>query len=145
MTVRWFRCALVLSVALVLGACTGEVAANSVEVGTCTTIESDDLFVGSIDAVDCNESHAEEVFALFDLPGDDFPGEAGVNDDAFEGCIGSRFESYVGVPFESSEVFVTFLAPTRESWDRADDRTVICLAFQGDGSLRTGSVRDLGR
>jgi hypothetical protein len=130
--------------ALVLAACGSDVAANDVEVGQCT---NQDLTgsVGEIDTVDCEESHTAEVFALFDLEGDDFPGAEEVTTLAIEGCTGDRFEAYVGLPYQESEIFSEPLAPSEETWNEADDRTVICFAVASDGSASEGSVKDANR
>jgi hypothetical protein len=111
-----------------LTACT-DVAANDLEVGDCT---SDDLTgaVGEVDTVDCDESHLFEVHATFDLEGDDYPGTTEVQELARDGCTGDRFEDYVGTPYAESEIYAEqFLVPTEQTWDDADDRTVICFAY----------------
>ena len=126
--------------ALALTACGSDVAANDVEVGQCT---NQDLTgsVGEIETVDCAEPHVAEVFATFDLEGDDYPGVDEVDTLATEGCTGARFEDYVGLPYEESEVFAAPLTPTEQTWNEADDRTVICFAVTSDGSETEGSVK----
>jgi hypothetical protein len=143
MTLRWRALAGTAMVAgLVLAACSNEPAANDVEVGACT---NEDLSgsVGEIDTVDCDESHTLEVFAVFDLDGDEYPGDEEIITMASEGCTGDRFEDYVGVPYQQSEVFAGWLPPSEATWNDADDRTVICFAGNQDGSPREGSVKGL--
>lgn len=127
-----------------LTACSKDVAANDLAVGDCT---NDDLSgaVGEVDTVDCAESHTAEVFAIFDIEGDDFPGTSEIQAQANEGCNGRRFEDYVGTPYTQSEIYSTYLVPTEETWNEADDRTVICLAVTQDGSATEGSVKDANR
>jgi hypothetical protein len=134
----------VVVLALGLTACSKEVAANNLEVGDCT---NQDLAgaVGEVDTVDCEESHTAEVFAVFDIEGDDFPGTAEIQTEAADGCNGDRFEEYVGVPYAESEIYSTYLVPTEETWNEADDRTVICFAVTQDGSPTEGSVEGANR
>jgi hypothetical protein len=134
----------VMATGLVVVACGTDVAANDAEVGQCT---DQDLTgsVGEIDSVDCAEPHVAEVFALFDLDGDEYPGTAEVQRLALEGCTGSRFEDYVGLPYAESEIFAGPLVPTEETWNEADDRTVICFAGSEDGSPTEGSVKGADR
>ena len=131
-------------VALVIAACSTEVAANDIEVGECTNQDMTSA-VGEIDTVDCSESHTAEVFAVFDLEDGDFPGTAEVSELATEGCNGSRFEDYVGISYTDSEIFSAPLAPTEQTWNDADDRTVICFAVASDGSAIDGSVEGAER
>ena len=143
---RWMIAGALLALGLVAGltACSGDVAANDLEVGDCTEEELSGA-VGEVDTVDCDESHTAEVFALFDLEGDDFPGTSEIQAEAAEGCNGDRFEDYVGTPYAESEIFSTYLVPTEETWNDADDRTVICLAVTDDGSATEGSVEGANR
>ena len=141
---RWMIAGALIVLALGLSACSKEVSANSLEVGDCT---NDDFTgaVGEVDTVDCADSHTAEVFAVFDVDGDDFPGTADIQAQAAEGCNGDRFSGYVGTPYEESEIYTTFLVPTEETWNEADDRTIICLAVTQDGSASEGSVEGANR
>ena len=85
--------------------------------------------LGSIDAVPCDDPHDFEVFALADYDDSDtFPGEDELNDFADGQCI-TDFLGYTGDDYLDSELFVTYLLPTIESWNSADrtDRTAVCL------------------
>ena len=141
---RWMIAGALIVLALGLSACSKEVSANSLEVGDCT---NDDFTgaVGEVDTVDCADSHTAEVFAVFDVDGDDFPGTADIQSQAAEGCNCDRFSEYVGTPYEESEIYTTFLVPTEETWNEADDRTIICLAVTQDGSASEGSVEGANR
>lgn len=144
-----FRRLMLVPALIVLGvglaACSStEVAANNLEVGDCTDQDLSGA-VAEVDTVDCDESHTAEVYEVFDIEGDDFPGSSEVNNLATEGCQGDAFEDYVGVPYAESEIFATYLVPTEETWNEADDRTVICLAVTADGSPSEGSVEGANR
>ena len=129
---------------LIIAACGNDVAANDVEVGQCS---NQDLTgsVGEIDTVDCEDSHTLEVFAVYDVEGNDFPGVEEITAEALEGCTGDRFEDYVGVPYAESDIFYDSLAPNEQTWNEADDRTVICFAVSSDRSATEGSVKDANR
>lgn len=92
--------------------------------------------------IGCEEPHDNQVFALFDLPDGDFPGDAAVADQARDGCLG-RFEDHVGTPYGDSELFAAWLPPTEASWE-AGDRQVVCVLFDADGPL-VGSQEGIAR
>ena len=60
------------------------------------------------------------------------------------GCF-AAFESYVGIPWESSELDIAALEPTEESWVEGDDREVTCAIVSYDGSKLVGSTRGSNR
>jgi hypothetical protein len=41
-------------------------------------------------------------------------------------------------------LYITWLAPTEESWDELDDREIVCMVASDNGNL-TGSMRGTGR
>jgi hypothetical protein len=133
-----------LAAMFVLAACGDDVPANEVEVGQCTNQDLSGQ-VGEVDTVDCEDAHTAEAYAVFDIDGDDYPGSEEVARLATEGCTGDRFEEYVGVSYAESEIFSTNLAPTEQTWNDADDRTVICFAVAQDGSATQGSVKGANR
>jgi hypothetical protein len=135
-----FPALLALACGSLLAAC-GDDEVPTAEVGDC--VQESELTGGSIDeisTVDCDDPHYAELIAKFDLDGDDFPGAAAVGTDAQEGCA-TRFEDYVGIDYASSIYFLAPVTPTEETWERADDREVLCFAYNPDGDI-TGSVED---
>ncbi len=98
--------------------------------------------VQEVPELPCDQPHWGEVYDLFDIDGDEFPGEAAVDAAAQEGCLAS-FAGYVGVEFAQSGLLVNYLVPTAESWAGADDREVVCFAYS-DGEPLTGSAQGLG-
>jgi|SRR5690625_4657087 len=109
------------------------------EVGAC--INSADLPDGEVDeinTVSCEEPHDLEVFHAFDLPEGDYPGETAVEEKAGEECI-AAFEEYVGIDYYDSELWITTIHPTEETWNAVDDRELLCLI---DGDETTSSVKD---
>ncbi len=101
--------------------------------------------VNTVQAVICDEPHDTEVYALFDLPGDDsapYPGDDSVDIDAENGCV-ARFEEYVGSAYETSALFVSTISPREATW-ATGDREVVCLVYNPEEQL-TGSVQGSGQ
>lgn len=128
---------------LLIVACSSEGDVFSLEVGACFDDPDDIEQVSEVPVVDCAEPHDNEVFAVFDLPDGDFPGIEAVQDASVDGCLGERFESYVGTPYPESEIFASALWPTDSSWS-AGDREVVCFLFE-PGEKLIGSQRNAGR
>ena len=121
-------------------ACQGNVF--SLEVGQC--FDDPDSFgeISDVEIVDCSAAHDNEVFHLFDIPGDDFPGSDTVSNLAGEGCS-NAFAGYVGTAYQDSDLFLQFLVPSEGSWDQ-DDREVVCYLYE-PGVRLTGSARNSNR
>ena len=99
--------------------------------------------VSELERIDCDEPHANEVFALFDSQSDDeFPGDDELNQEAFEGCTGERFEDYVGTSYAESRWYVDVILPTEGTWEERDDREIICYLHLEDGSEVDESAQD---
>lgn len=132
-------------VATVLAAGCAQGNVFELAVGDCFQHAEDDAEeVADVEVVDCEQPHDNEVFHTFDLEGDEFPEEqvmwAAIEDE----CLGSPFESYFGVSYDESEVLAFPITPTEQSWDAADDRTVVC-AGSIDGEQVEGSLQGSGR
>ena len=133
----------VLAAALLATACTqGNVF--SLEVGQCFNDPDETGEISDVAIVDCAEPHNNEVFHLFDIAGDDFPGNAAVVDIAREGCV-EAFDAFVGTPYLDSEFEVFPIYPTEDSWNRGDDREVVCALFDLTTNESTGTARNSGR
>ena len=146
MDITWIRGVLVASAlgTTALVGCGGSEVATEAALGECFQDPADSDEVGELDKVDCGDAHDNEVIAVFDLDGDDFPGVDEVQSQAEEGCI-EEFEPYVGSTYEDSDLDLFTITPTEETWDAADDREVICSVFALDGSQVEGSVKGSGR
>ncbi|MCU0274963.1 MAG: septum formation family protein [Acidimicrobiales bacterium] len=118
----------------------------ALEVGQCV----DDFGSGTgsevteVPTVDCAQPHTYEVYATFDLEGDEYPGLDQVETLAGEGCY-ERFEAYVGLAYESSALDINYLYPLEDEWNQAVDREVVCFLFNLDGSPLTGSAEGSAR
>src|SRR6185503_12118916 len=120
----------------------GGVDAFQVRVGDCFDDGSafDSEEVASVAGVPCSKPHDNEVYAVFDVAEQSFPGEAlaGI---AHEGCL-ARFEGFVGNDYDSSSLDIATLYPSSESWSQQNDREVVCAVYDVEAKKLTGSVRN---
>ena len=117
----------------------GGLGAYVIRVGDCVQLpDGNETQVTSVEGVPCETAHDAQVFAEFDLTGSGgFPGQASVDNLAFEGCA-TRWEAALG-PFDTaSNLDLTYFTPTSESW-AGDDREVSCFVVTADGAPLTGS------
>ncbi|MFD2675322.1 septum formation family protein [Gulosibacter bifidus] len=113
-----------------------------IKLGDCITDAAAEGEVQSLPTVACSQPHSYEVFHEFDLTGDKFPGESGMEADILDQCYGKPFEDFIGKSYDSSSLDVLYLSPTATSWAQGD-RRVSCLVFEGDGTgnKTTGSLK----
>ena len=104
-------------------------------VGSCFASEPDGGF-DKRDEVSCDQPHRVEVFAVFDVPGDDYPGAA-VLKSYLDRCS-NEIAQYAGAQQDLSGFDVEDARPSDETW-AAGDRTVKCLAV-ADNAV-TGSLQ----
>ena len=115
----------------------GDLSAFSLQEGDCITdLASLGTTVQELPVVPCDQEHEAEIYHLFDLPDGEFPA-ATLDADAEEGCA-AAFEDYFGEPLEGSELSVTYLAPSAESWEQGDQE-VVCIAVTPAGGATDGS------
>ncbi|GLJ60158.1 MULTISPECIES: septum formation family protein [Microbacterium] len=123
----------------------GTVDVFSLEVGDCTgaTAEGE---VTDIEVVPCDEPHDSEVYHEFEMEDGEWPGEAAVDTAAEEGCTGEAFEAFIGLPYDQSELYVTYLTPLEDTWSDPSvaDRLIQCMAYM-PGEELTGTLRDSNR
>jgi uncharacterized RDD family membrane protein YckC len=121
----------------------GEVDVFDLKVGDCLADSAPrGEEVSSVQSVPCSEPHSEEIYAAVTLPEGDFPGTEAMDAQADELCA-AEFESFVGLPYEESVLYLTYLTPTRESWSEGD-REVICSVYDPAGEV-SGSLRGVER
>lgn len=133
--------ALVL-VPLALAGCTST-SVLDLKVGDCLQLPSESS-AATIERAKCTDSHEAEVSALVTTDPKDakasYPGADALSQQAETGCVDS-FEGYVGTPYVSSGLDVTWLTPTEQSWSEGD-RTIVCLVHAMDAQELTTSVKD---
>ncbi len=118
---------------------------GSSAIGTCLdfgdTIGEE---ITDLPVIACDEPHSHEIFAVEQSSADVYPGFEELEDEAQALCL-AEFEGYVGVnPFDS-ELFASWLVPSLTSWDREDDREIICVIGENNGARLVGSVKGINR
>ena len=123
----------------------GSIDAFQMRVGDCfddgSAFVDENPEIDSVPGVPCSQPHDNEVYAVFDVNAASFPGD-GMADMAQEACV-ARFESFVGKDYESSALDIASLYPSRDSWNRQNDREVICAVYDIEAQKLTGSVKGL--
>jgi hypothetical protein len=126
----------------------GSLGVEELQVGDCFdepgAMSADEVTqVFAVEAMNCSEPHDFELFHTYELTTAELPSDAEVQSDAGERCT-EAFESYVGVPFEESELDFGVMWPTEDSW-AAGDHTVMCALQTMDGSKLEGTAAGSGR
>ncbi len=113
--IGFFCFGLMLMGLFAFAACQEGTSVFDLEVGDCVVSlgeEAETEEVERVSTVDCSELHDGEVVALFEVEGDDYPGEDALIDLGVEDC-----------PSEAS----TYLYPTEDSWNELEDREIACI------------------
>lgn len=124
----------------------GGLGAFVIEVRDCLNLPSELSEVQSVEGVPCNQPHNAQAYAIFDVTGfgDAFPGSAAFEEQAAQGCY-DRFEGFVGLSYEKSELDIMTLEPTEESWTQLDDREIVCLIILPDRGTFDYDAQNSGR
>ncbi len=118
-----------------------EVGVFTLKVGDCLGDVPLDQ-ISSVTELSCDNPHIYEIYHAFDISGDVYPGDDEVVAEAQETCL-ATFEGFVGIEYEASELEISYLYPTSDSWSLGDDREVLCMVLNLDGSSRSGSAEGL--
>jgi hypothetical protein len=114
----------------------GTVTATDVEVGDCLSEIPDSARVLTVQTVECEQTHAGEVFAVLTMPDGDFPGQAAV--DEYSNRCEPELATYSPGAMTDDSIQMYVLYPTAESWEQGD-RAVTCVATLDPP--RTGSIK----
>jgi hypothetical protein len=145
-------------VCTLFAACSGGDDGDSVvdltveQVGTCVDFPPDTgPDITSLPAVLCDVEHSHEIFAVIDYQaadpesgGDLYPGSDELERFSQAECL-TLFEPYVGVGAFDSSLFYSWIVPTLTSWDKSDDRQVICVVGNQNGAPLFSSVKESAR
>lgn len=120
----------------------GEIGAFRIRLGDCLEATP----AGEVETatgVPCSQPHADEVYHAFIVAESDgqWPGQAAIDQQADDGCL-AAFEPFVGTAYEDSVYGIGYFTPTEGSWTELDDREILCLINNYDGSVKTGSARN---
>lgn len=152
------RLALTVAACAVLAACStpevrdetgeivegGDTTAFQLQIGDCYDDSTGDVEgeVSSVQTVPCSDPHMYEVYAEQTRSETDFPGADAIVTMAEDYC-GAEWEGFVGVPYEESALYLTYIYPTEQTWTQLDDRLITCVVYEPD-TTHTGSLRDAG-
>lgn len=150
--------ALVLAVTLLVAACSGgdggvkrdkngqvtkagNVSVFELRAGDCIVPPTDvKAQIEEVRVVPCGDQHTQEAFAVqaYDQ-GDAYPGDEALTTFADGSCLG-QYQDYVGVAYQDSKLFYTYLLPSARSWNEGKDRKVVCI-ITTTGEQLTASVK----
>jgi hypothetical protein len=103
---------------------------------------ADDLSgdISVIAVVPCMEPHSQEVFATVKHPEGPYPGAAAVSNWADASCL-TQLEADLDLTLADG-IFISYLLPSFDGWNKNDDRTVICVMVFPDRGSVIGSYVD---
>jgi len=123
----------------------GVVNVGEQAVGTCLDFAPDvGAEVTELPTISCDLPHSHEIFAIKLSAAKVYPGFDALETEAQVACLG-EFEPFVGINAFDSELFFSWLVPSLTSWDREDDREIICVVGNGNGAPLVGTVRGAQR
>jgi serine/threonine protein kinase len=114
------------------------ISATDLEVGECLNGLQASNDVTTVPSVPCEEPHEGEVFAVFDLPAGEYPGQAAVDDQVSKQC-NARLSAYSPSAADDPAVGLFSVYPLQQNWVRGD-REVVCIATATSGTA-TGSIK----
>ncbi|MCX7620880.1 MAG: septum formation family protein [Acidimicrobiales bacterium] len=91
----------------------------------------------------CDKPHANETFAVIEYTERNYPGDQALRTFAKQRCP-EHFESYVGRPYETSELEMGYHVPSQSAWNQTYRHFVACYIYRQDGTKLVGSVRGSG-
>jgi hypothetical protein len=102
----------------------GDTLASSLGTGDCLPqAPQTTTRVLTVEVVPCAEEHDAVVFAVFEIRGDEYPGDAQVLRLTEGGCVRRHQEMLPGAAGLDSSLY--FYLPSRDSW--RSDRRVVCI------------------
>lgn len=114
----------------------------SLQVGDCFLDPDATDTVAEVPLVPCDEPHDNEVFNIHVIDAAERPSDDEMSAIVEEECTTS-FETYVGTPYASSELYLYPMTPSEGSWEQGD-REVVCYLYDPDGQI-TGSAEGSNR
>jgi hypothetical protein len=97
--------------------------------------------VETLPVIDCVEQHTHEIYATIPSTEDVYPGVEALGEFAEVKCL-EAFEPFVGTSPFDSVLSYSWLVPSLQGWNEEDDRDVLCVLMNRDGSPLEGSMRD---
>ncbi|MDQ0734975.1 septum formation family protein [Arthrobacter agilis] len=122
--------------ALLVGDCTSTLA-SAEQAEAAASGESFDVY--EVTAIPCEDEHVFEAFAVTTLPDGEYLGESWAIDLADEFCT-TEFEEFVGLAYDESELWFSYIYPNNEGWTWKDDRQILCFISMTDEAPTTGTL-----
>jgi hypothetical protein len=85
-----------------------------------------------LNRVACTSGHTQEAYAVVKYTGsgsgftNEYPGDTVLKTYA-DGVCAQKFSSYVGVDYQDSKLFFTYLLPSARGWQQSHDRNIVCF------------------
>ncbi|MDQ0642140.1 DUF2510 domain-containing protein [Microbacterium murale] len=117
---------------------------DEIELGDCWRYDEEDWSAGYADIVSCTLTHSDEIYYTYTMDGAEFPGDKAVIKEATAVCM-AEFGTFVGIPYEDSELDFWAITPTEVTWNTADDRVVQCSIFDPETNALTGALKGAER
>lgn len=105
--------------------------------GDCIDAADAEGDIDSVALVPCAEPHTQEVFALVDSTESAYPGAAELALWADAACL-AQLQSEFGLTLADG-LFVSYLLPSFDGWNKDEDRTVVCVLVFPDRGAVVGS------
>ncbi len=123
----------------------GDVSVFDVLVGDCIVPPSDvKAELERVRVVPCSQDHTQEAYDIETYAnGDAYPGDSALSAFADGACL-EKYQGYVGVAYQDSKLFYTYLLPSARSWNEGKDRKIVCI-ITTTGEQLTQSVKDSQR
>jgi hypothetical protein len=121
----------------------GEMSAFSLREGDCWNDPPLDDVTATVAAVPCTRPHDAEVYAVYDVDLDEYPGDDQMAAAVELGCI-DRFADFAGIDYATSALRVVDVSPTEASWNTRDDRSAVC-SITDPAAPTTGSLQGAAR
>ena len=113
-------------------------------VGDCFDVRTADKAPTIYLKLDCSLPHQNEVFAILEFTGKDYPGQQFLEAGAKKGCP-PLWAAYVGQAYETSSFQIGYLLPDQTSWGNGIRHVTGCLVQPGSGERTAGSAKGTGR
>ena len=125
----------------------GDMSVFDLRVGDCFDVSADSTSADSTEietvrAIPCDEAHVYEMFWSGEYPGETQPAEDEYLAWLQDQCL-PAFEAYVGISYENSVFYMSYLSPTEASWG-GGDRAFACYLHNESEAPLTGSARGAG-
>ena len=118
----------------------GELGVFNFKVGDCITDMPPGGNIGKATGTPCTQPHEYEVYAETFMANDSETLPADISKQANEFCL-SRFQVFVGLPYDSSKLAVASIYPTADSWV-GGDKEFTCLVSLENAETLTYSLKN---